>query len=144
MNAYGQDPETRGVQELIISLFKVHSWLIYGWKSVRFLWHFHTFHGNGDGVLVKIRHKTPNFMYLLTNRNIAGIKFVLWPNMLLFCWLWTWSQQSLMQMVGRQKYDFGCFFFRKWQKPQKNVSKTYRPILYWIRREFLYFKNCLD
>ena len=30
------DPETREVQELILSLFKVPSGLTYGWKSVRF------------------------------------------------------------------------------------------------------------
>ena len=75
------DPETPGVQELILSLFKVHSWLTYGWKSVRFWWYLHTFHENGDGFLFKIRLKTPIktileahlFMYLLTNTNIAGI-----------------------------------------------------------------------
>ena len=89
------DPETPGVQELILSLFKVHSWLTYGWKSVRFWWYFHTFHENGDEVMLKIRLKTPTkiileavlFMYLLTNTNIAGIQFFLWPNMLLSCWL---------------------------------------------------------
>ena len=75
------DPETQGVQELILSLFKVHSWLTYGWKSVRFWWYFHTFHENGEEVLLKIRLKTPTktileavlFMYLLTNTNIVGI-----------------------------------------------------------------------
>ena len=30
------DPETQGVQEPILSLFKVHSLLTYGWKSVIF------------------------------------------------------------------------------------------------------------
>ena len=28
------DPETQGVQELILDLFKVHLLLTYGWKSV--------------------------------------------------------------------------------------------------------------
>ena len=77
------DPETQGVQELILDLFKVYSWLTYGWKSVRFWWYFHTFHKNGDEVLLKTRLQTPTkkilgavlFMYLLTNTNIARIKF---------------------------------------------------------------------
>ena len=76
------DRETRGVQELILSLFKVDSWLTYGLKSVRFWWYIHTFHENGDGFLLKIRLEKPIktileahlFMYLLTNTNIAGIK----------------------------------------------------------------------
>ena len=75
------DPDTQGVQELILSLFKVHSWLTYGWRSVLFWWYFHTFHENGDGVLLKIRLKAPTktileavlFMYLLTNTNNARI-----------------------------------------------------------------------
>jgi len=98
------DPETRGVQELILSLFKIPSWLTYGWKSVSFWWYFHTFHENEEEVLLKIRLKTQTktileavlFMYVLTNTNIVGIKFFSGPNMLLSCWLWTWSQQSLM------------------------------------------------
>ena len=49
------DPQTKGVQELILSLFKVHSWLTYEWKSVRFWWYFHSFHENAEGVLLKIR-----------------------------------------------------------------------------------------
>ena len=97
------DPETQGVQELILDLFKVHSWLTYGWKSVPFWWRFYNFHENGDEVLLTIRLQTPTktilgavlFMYLLTNTNVARIDFF-WPNMLLSCWLWTWSQQSLM------------------------------------------------
>ena len=76
------DPEIQGVQELILCLFKVHSWLTSGWKRVIFWWYFHTFHENGDRVLLKIRLKTPKksileavlFMYLLTNTNIAGIQ----------------------------------------------------------------------
>ena len=73
------DPATQGVHELILDLFKVHSWLTDGWKSVRFWWYFHTFDENGDEVLLKIRLQTPIktifgailFMYLLTNTNIA-------------------------------------------------------------------------
>ena len=42
------DPEAQGVQELILDLFRVHSWLTYGWKSVQFWWYFHTCHENGD------------------------------------------------------------------------------------------------
>ena len=57
--------------------------LAYGWKNVRLWWYFHTFHENWDGVLLKIRLKTPTkiileavlFMYILTNTNIAGIKY---------------------------------------------------------------------
>ena len=56
------------------------SWLTCGWESVKFGWYFHTFHENGDGVLLKIKPKTPTkkletvlFTYLLTNTNIAGI-----------------------------------------------------------------------
>ena len=37
------DPETQRVQELILSLFKVHSFLTYGWKSVEFWWYFDSF-----------------------------------------------------------------------------------------------------
>ena len=73
------EPETQGVQELILDFFKVHSWLTYGCKSVRFWWYFHTFHENADEVLLKIRLQTTTktifgavfFMYLLTNTNIA-------------------------------------------------------------------------
>ena len=73
LNIFGlADPETRGVQELILSLFKVHLWLTSGWKSVRFWWYSHTFHDNGDGVLLKAPTKTVLeailFKYLLTNR----------------------------------------------------------------------------
>ena len=77
------DPETQGVQELILDLFKVHSWLTYGWRSVRFWWYFDTFHENGDEVVLKIRLQTPTktileavlFMYLLTNPKLLGFNF---------------------------------------------------------------------
>ena len=49
------DLETRGVLEHILSFFKVHPWLTYGWKSVRFWWYFHTFHENAEGVLLKFK-----------------------------------------------------------------------------------------
>ena len=75
------DPETRGVQKLILSLFKIPSLLTYGWKSVRFWGYFHTFHENGEEVLLMIRLKTTTktileavlFIYLLKNINIVGI-----------------------------------------------------------------------
>ena len=75
------DPETQGVQELILDLFKVHSWLTYRRKSVRFWWYFYAFHENGHEVLFKIRLQTPIktileavlFMYLLANTNSARI-----------------------------------------------------------------------
>ena len=65
------DPETRGVQELILSLFEIRSWLTYGWKSVIFWWYFHTFHENGDGVLLKIRLKNTIFSH--TKNYIPGM-----------------------------------------------------------------------
>ena len=41
---------------------------------------------------------------------------------------------------GRKtKMCFLLLCIKKWQKPKKYVSKTYRPNLYWIRLEFLYF-----
>ena len=48
------DPETRGVQELFLSLFKIHSWSTYEWKSDQFWWYFRTFFENAEGVLLKI------------------------------------------------------------------------------------------
>ena len=74
-------PETQGIQDVILDLLKVHSWLTYWWKSVQFWWYFHSFHENWDEVLLKIRLQTPTktiggavlIIYLLTNTNIAKI-----------------------------------------------------------------------
>ena len=76
--AWPWDPRDPGTYS---RFFKVHSWLTYGWKSVWFWWYFHTFHENGDEVLITIKLQTPTktilgavlFMYLLTNTNIARI-----------------------------------------------------------------------
>ena len=36
-------------------VFKVRSWLTYGWKTVIFPWCFFTFHENSEGFMVQIR-----------------------------------------------------------------------------------------
>ena len=123
------DPKTQGVQELILGLFKVHSQLTYGWKSIRFWWYFHTFHENGDEVLLKFRLKTPTktilgvvlFMYLLTNTKIARIQFFYDPTC---CCLADFGQgvSKVWYKWPKEKSMLLAYFSKKWQKHKKNFK----------------------
>ena len=76
-----QDPETWYLKELIKKKLKGHSWSNYGWKTIRLLWYFRTFHEKEEGVLFNIRFLQPTqtiledvpFIYALTNTNLDGI-----------------------------------------------------------------------